>query len=67
MYTLKVILGIILIAVGISGLFLPIVPGIALIILGLFLINAKWVREKIKHSKITKKYHAWLLKRKKRG
>ncbi len=39
--TLKITAGIILLVVGIAGLFLPIVPGILIIIAGLFLLEIK--------------------------
>ncbi len=48
---LKVFLGIILIIVGIAGLFLPIVQGILFIIAGLALIGAKPVLKKLKKLK----------------
>ena len=38
---LKKIIGIILIAIGIVGLFLPIIQGVLLIIAGLFLMGIK--------------------------
>ena len=38
---LKKILGVILIIIGIIGLFLPILPGVLVIIAGLFLLGIK--------------------------
>ncbi len=54
---LKSILGIFLIALGISGLFLPFLQGILLIILGLSLLF-KWDKKDIKNKwkKIKKDY-----------
>lgn len=39
--TLKIIIGLILISIGIIGLFLPIVQGVLLIIAGLLLMGVK--------------------------
>ncbi len=51
----KITIGIILIVVGIAGIFLPIIQGILLIIAGLFLLGIK--KEKLKE---------WINKSKKR-
>ena len=45
---LKIVLGSIIIIIGIIGLFLPIIPGMVLIFIGLFLIGGKHLINKIK-------------------
>jgi uncharacterized protein YqgC (DUF456 family) len=47
---LKKIFGIILIIIGILSLFLPILPGIVLIIIGLFFLNDKGINRMIKRK-----------------
>ena len=51
---LRKILGIILIIIGIAGLFLPILQGILLILLGAAMINDnfnKWLKNKLEKLK----------------
>jgi len=38
-YAIKIVLGVLLVTLGIAGLFLPIIPGIILIIIGLILLG----------------------------
>jgi uncharacterized protein YqgC (DUF456 family) len=45
---LKKLLGIILIIIGIPGLFLPIIPGAVLITLGIVLVGNRKLLEKLK-------------------
>lgn len=54
---LRVAFAILVIFLGITGLFLPIIPGILIIFFGIYLINPEWMKEK---------YHQWR-HRKKRG
>lgn len=51
---LKKIVGIILIAIGIVGLFLPIIPGVLLIIAGLIILGVKkkTMKKWVKKSKL---------------
>ena len=48
---ISIIVGIILIIIGIAGLFLPLLQGIVLIILGLFLVGGKPLLKKLKKLK----------------
>lgn len=48
---LKKILGLILIILGIPGLFLPLIPGLILIVTGIILIGNKKLLEKLKKLK----------------
>jgi hypothetical protein len=50
-YFFKKALGITLIIIGIPGLFLPLIPGIFLIILGIVLIGNRTLLEKLKQLK----------------
>jgi len=53
--TIKKVLGILLILIGIVGLFLPFLQGIVLIILGISLVSPKLYRKIIKRFKRLKK------------
>lgn len=50
-YYFKKISGLILIILGIPGLFLPIIPGLILIVAGIILIGNKRLLEKLKKLK----------------
>jgi len=58
LYAIKITLGILLIAAGIAGLFLPIIPGILLIIIGLVLLGNRKIKSLLSRiiRKIKKKF-----------
>ena len=58
LYAIKITLGILLIAAGIAGLFLPIIPGILLIIIGLVLLGNRKIKSLLSSMirKIRKKF-----------
>lgn len=66
------ILGVVLIVVGIAGLFLPIIPGTVFIVMGIALVSgkalvygAKHVAHKVKHAskRVGKRVKAYLEKK----
>ena len=56
--SVRVMLGVILVVLGIIGLFLPFLQGIAMIFLGLTLLGFKHMREKL--TMIKEKIKRWL-------
>jgi uncharacterized protein YqgC (DUF456 family) len=46
----NILFGVAFIIIGIAGLFLPIIPGILLIVFGLYLIGGRHLVNKIKNS-----------------
>jgi len=58
LYAIKITLGILLIAAGIAGLFLTIIPGILLIIIGLVLLGNRKIKSLLSSMirKIRKKF-----------